>query len=269
MELEIPILTERDIELRVGSMSKDGKSCSLLAYKDARVDRRILDKLFGAFGWKREHQLIDGQLFCTVSVWDAEKQQWISKQDVGIESKTQAEKGRASDSFKRACFAWGIGVELYDAPNIWVKLYESELYNGKPYVNFRVKELQYDKEKGEYTKFVIVDKNNVVRWKLGAVDTAGDNAVKPKAEEKAKEKPKAEAKNPANKVANVTKELGGVAAPIGDKYVRFRNGIAEVYSEGSNVWVPVTSMTTYQMQTILANEKYKAAWDSIREFLDR
>ncbi len=30
------------------------------------------------------------------------------------------EKGQASDSFKRACFNWGIGRELYTAPFIWI-----------------------------------------------------------------------------------------------------------------------------------------------------
>ena len=35
-------------------------------------------------------------------------------------SYTEKEKGEASDSFKRACFNWGIGRELYTAPFIWI-----------------------------------------------------------------------------------------------------------------------------------------------------
>jgi hypothetical protein len=54
-------------------------------------------------------------------LWDKEKQQWISKEDTGTESNTEKEKGLASDSFKRACFNWGIGRELYSAPNIKIK----------------------------------------------------------------------------------------------------------------------------------------------------
>lgn len=67
---------------------------SLLLYKDARVDQKILDECFSPCGWKRTHQEIGGNLYCTVEVWDAEKQQWIAKQDVGTESYTEKEKDR-------------------------------------------------------------------------------------------------------------------------------------------------------------------------------
>ena len=107
-----------EIDARVSTINKNG--CSLLLYKDARVDQNILDETFGIFGWKRSHQLIGDRLYCTVEVWDEKKQQWISKQDVGTESYTEKEKGQASDSFKRACFNLGIGRELYTAPFIWI-----------------------------------------------------------------------------------------------------------------------------------------------------
>lgn len=107
-----------EIDARVSTINKNG--CSLLLYKDARVDQNILDETFGIFGWQRSHQLIGDRLYCTVEVWDKEKQQWISKQDVGTESYTEKEKGQASDSFKRACFNLGIGRELYTAPFIWI-----------------------------------------------------------------------------------------------------------------------------------------------------
>ena len=107
-----------EIDARVSTINKNG--CSLLLYKDARVDQNILDETFGIFGWQRSHQLIGDRLYCTVEVWDDNKKQWISKQDVGTESYTEKEKGQASDSFKRACFNWGIGRELYTAPFIWI-----------------------------------------------------------------------------------------------------------------------------------------------------
>ena len=44
----------------------------------------------------------------------------MSKQDVGTTGYTEKEKSQASDSFKRACFNWGIGRELYSAPFIWI-----------------------------------------------------------------------------------------------------------------------------------------------------
>ena len=84
--------------------------------RDARAAQNILDETFTPFGWRRTHQEIGGRLYCTVEVWDQEKKQWIGKQDVGTESFAEKEKGAASDSFKRACFNWGIGRELYSAP---------------------------------------------------------------------------------------------------------------------------------------------------------
>jgi len=37
-----------------------------------------------------------------------------------------SQKGLASDSFKRACFNLGIGIELYDYPVIQIKLNQDE-----------------------------------------------------------------------------------------------------------------------------------------------
>lgn len=115
---EIRLLYADEIECRVASASENG--VSLVLYKDARVDQKILDETFTPFGWKRSHQMIEGNLYCTVEVWDQEKGQWIGKQDVGTESYSEKEKGQASDSFKRACVNWGIGRELYSAPFIWI-----------------------------------------------------------------------------------------------------------------------------------------------------
>ena len=112
-------LTAGDIECRVSTVSDKG--CSLLLYKDARCDMKILDETVGPENWQRSHELINGNLFCNVSIWDDEKEEWITKQDVGTESYTEKEKGQASDAFKRACFNWGIGRELYTAPFIWIK----------------------------------------------------------------------------------------------------------------------------------------------------
>ena len=115
----IRLLRADEIECRVSTINEKG--LSLLLYKDARVDQRILDETFTPLGWQRTHQSIDGNLYCTVEIWDDARQQWIAKQDVGTMSYTEEEKGQASDSFKRACFNIGIGRELYTAPDfIWV-----------------------------------------------------------------------------------------------------------------------------------------------------
>ena len=110
-------LTADEIEVRVASVTPTG--VSLLLYKDARVDQNILDETVTPWNWMRSHSRDNAN--CTVSIWDEKKQQWISKEDTGVESFTEKEKGLASDSFKRACFNWGIGRELYTAPFIWVK----------------------------------------------------------------------------------------------------------------------------------------------------
>lgn len=116
--MEFRKLNASEIDVRVATVT--AKGCSLLLYKDARVDQNILDESVGAENWQRTHEVIGGNLYCTVSIWDNKKSMWISKQDVGTESYTEKEKGQASDSFKRACFNWGIGRELYTAPFIWI-----------------------------------------------------------------------------------------------------------------------------------------------------
>ena len=138
-------LTENEIEARIAMVKPNG--LSLLLYKDARVDQTILDETFGMFGWKREHQLLGDRLYCTVSVKNPETGEWISKQDVGTESYTEKEKGQASDSFKRACFNWGIGRELYTAPFIWITPDGANIKDGKCYDRFSVKHIAYDGNK--------------------------------------------------------------------------------------------------------------------------
>lgn len=107
-----------EIDCRIKIVKSSG--VSILLYKDARVDQNILDETVGPLNWQRSHEMIDGNLYCTVSIFNEERNTWVYKQDVGTESNTEKEKGQASDSFKRACFNWGIGRELYTAPFIWI-----------------------------------------------------------------------------------------------------------------------------------------------------
>lgn len=121
--MKIRDLRADEIEARVQSVSeKNGQATGVvvLLYKNARCDMNILDETFGSLNWKRDHAFIEGKCYCTVSVWDESKSQWVGKQDVGTESNQDAEKGQASDAFKRACFNWGIGRELYTAPFVFI-----------------------------------------------------------------------------------------------------------------------------------------------------
>ena len=194
------LLTKEDIDVRVAQTSvfEGPVKANLLLYKDARVDMFALDKLYGPMGWKRSHRMIGDRLYCTVSVWDKDKKEWIEKEDVGTESNTEPEKGQASDSFKRACFNWGIGRELYTAPKISIELKEKEYGrdNGKVrvYASFKVSEIGYD-ENRTINKLVIVDRFGNVRYSLGETSAPVQKAeAKPAPAKKATAKPKAEAK---------------------------------------------------------------------------
>ena len=174
------MLTGSDVELRVAQIQQTnyGIYAVLLAYKSARVDMSYLDEIFGPMNWSRSHSVIDGRLFCTVSIWDEDKQQWVSKQDVGVPSNTEATKGEASDAFKRACFCWGIGRELYSAPDIRIKLNENEVAmgnNGKPktYAKFYVADdMTFDKEQNCFTKFTVLDKDGNIRYSVNKIASA-------------------------------------------------------------------------------------------------
>lgn len=188
--VEIRKLTANEIEARVSTLSEKG--ASLLLYKDARVDQKILDEVFGVYGWQRTHQLIGDRLYCTIEIWDDDKKQWVAKQDVGTESNTEKEKGQASDSFKRAGFNVGIGRELYTAPFIWVPADKIAIskktdYTGKErlYTNdkFEVAEIGYD-DNGEINKLKIVnEKTKAVVYEMGA-KAAPAAPAKPKTEGK-------------------------------------------------------------------------------------
>jgi hypothetical protein len=143
------LLTEADIEVRVAQVTENG--ASLLLYKTARTDMDLLDEAVGPKNWMRSHETINGVLFCTISVWDDVKQQWINKTDCGSESNIEKDKGASSDSFKRAGFNWGIGRELYTAPFIWVPRDKMNIknYNGKfrTFDTFRVEKIAYDEKR--------------------------------------------------------------------------------------------------------------------------
>jgi hypothetical protein len=198
----IRLLKANEIECRVSIVKENG--VSLLLYKDARVDQRILDETFGLFGWKRSHQCIDGNLYCTVEVYDKETGEWVAKQDVGTMGYAEKEKSQASDSFKRACFNWGIGRELYTAPFIWIpaasvtikkngdKLYCSD--------HFSVRSITYNRDR-EIAGLVITNDSNQgqVVYEMGA------KAEKPKGNTDARNGDKQQSKGSASNGSALSK----------------------------------------------------------------
>jgi len=166
--LVFELLRPDDIEIRAQQIT-DRNRAILLLYKDARCDMRLLDKAVGQLGWQREPFEIKECLFCRVGIWDEEKREWVWKSDTGSPSNQEAEKGHSSDSFKRACFNWGIGRELYTAPFISIALNENEFYEskGKKYLNknaFRVGDIIYEDKKIIYLTLVGIDNSIRFEW---------------------------------------------------------------------------------------------------------
>ncbi len=170
----IRLLKADEIECRVAAINEKG--LSLLLYKDARVDQRILDETFGIFGWKRSHQCINGSLYCTVEVYDRGTASWIAKQDVGAAGTSEKEKSQASDSFKRACFNWGIGRELYTAPFIWVGAGKAEIRKkgDRFYCNdrFSVSSIEYNADR-EISALVVANDKGQPVYELSPGAAAG------------------------------------------------------------------------------------------------
>lgn len=256
---EIPLLRACDVELRAAQTRKKsyGVYITLLVYKDARVDMRILDKVFGPMNWQRHHKEINGRLYCTISVWDDEHARWIEKEDVGTESNTEAVKGESSDSFKRAGFCWGIGRELYDAPNISFKLMDDEYMekNGKIacYAKFRVAEMEYDRDLGRFTKFTVIDKNGNVRFKVA---------------QQAQKQGVEQSKSAANTNSHAEQQNAAQAKSEPAEYVRKYQGNYCVYV--MNKWVFLDSINNGAVLAIIATDaegKYSAVKEKAAKML--
>ena len=143
--MEFRTLHADEIDCRVAQIDKTW--CTVLLYKDARVDMNILDETVGSLNWQREHKELKGNIYCGISIWDDTKKQWVTKWDCGKETFSDSEKGESSDSFKRAGFNVGIGRELYTAPSIFITPRKDIKYRngGKEVDEF------YEYKDGKYT----------------------------------------------------------------------------------------------------------------------
>lgn len=239
-----PPLTEDDVEARVSVISEKG--CSLLLYKDARVDQNMLDNTVGPLNWQKCYSRDNAN--CCISIWDGEKKQWISKEDTGKESVAEKEKGLASDSFKRAGFAWGIGRELYTAPFIWFNATEVNIYKnskGKLATNdrFEVTELTVSDDRKILSVTVKNLSSNVEKTfrnrtaKKSASEEDKKTGKKTPSysvnEEAAKENNPAKEKKPESKTA-----VSDVSEPAAKHTLQYKCGrqgqtLEEIYDNGS------------------------------------
>lgn len=175
------LLRADEIECRIQSTKEKG--LSLLLYKTARTDANILDETVGIENWQNDFKVVDGVLYGGIGIYDEEKDRWVWKWDAGTESNTEAEKGRASDAFKRAGFKWGIGRELYSAPFIWVSSDKCKIENGKCYDKFVVTDIEYTKDNEIATLVITNETKGIVAFSRGK---------RTKKEEKKAETPKVE-----------------------------------------------------------------------------
>jgi len=176
-----------EIEIRVREIVKGG--AKVLLYKDARCDMAILDETVGAERWQRDHKDVKGVLFGGVGIF-FEAIGWVWKWDAGKESNTEAQKGESSDSFKRACFNWGIGRSLYTAPKQLTLMFETvedgkdkwgkpiyKLKNPWAMIGVHMKEITYSGDKIASIK--IADRDGKVIWEMEPLETdpISDNRV--------------------------------------------------------------------------------------------
>ena len=168
-----------EIDVRISSIPEKG--LTLVLYKNARVDQEILDEVFGPLNWQRTHVTIGGNLFCSIKVFDNERNIWIEKQDVGTAGLLEKEKSEASDSFKRAAVNWGIGRELYTLESpIWVSAGNVEILRRgeKFYCNerFSVSSIDYNENREISALTIVNGKGQCVyqmlkKWKTEKEDT--------------------------------------------------------------------------------------------------
>lgn len=224
MKGKIRNLKAEEIECRIGQIYDEG--VSLLLYKNARVDQAILDEVFGIYGWQRTHEMIGNELYCTVQVWDNEKECWVAKQDVGTESNAEKAKGAASDSFKRACFNIGIGRELYTASFLWVpnsKLQIKEI-NGKKVIKdrFSIKSIEISGDK-VITALEIVNQRSEVVYTMRKA--AGKSAEKTAEKTKDKSEDKSGALTAVQK-RNLRKEM--IRTGVAEQAILERYGLSSL-----------------------------------------
>lgn len=162
-EIKFRNLRADEITIRPTDTKYKG-SCTLLLYKDARVDMDILDETVGPAGWQKEYYEVKGNVYCRIGIKTDDE--WIWKSDCGVESNVDAVKGEASDAAKRAAVCWGIGRELYTGPRVKIKCPDSYYYDERMTMTFYVKHIAYDGK--IIVELAIADRfdNIVFNWSL-------------------------------------------------------------------------------------------------------
>jgi len=137
-----------EIEWKIQVLTNDKTRGMAVPYQDARAVQRRLDDVVGPFNWKNVYSLWhDNSQICGISIFNAERNEWVTKFDGAENSDIEPIKGGLSDSFKRAACIWGIGRYLYEFSGIWVEVENK----GKSSI---IKQNQYGKLESEYNAAV-------------------------------------------------------------------------------------------------------------------
>lgn len=148
-----------EIQVRPTDTKHKG-SCLLLLYQDARCAMNILDETVGQFGWQKQYQNINGNIYCGIGIHN--DTEWVWKWDAGAftaKEEDMQSKADASDATKRAAVCWGIGRELYNTPKIKVLCPNSYYFNDKMNMSFTVDRIEWD-DNDNLKELVVVDKWN-------------------------------------------------------------------------------------------------------------
>ncbi len=122
-----------DVSWRLQYVNKEKMQGIAVPYLDARAIADRLDEVVGQMNWKDSytpwHDCTGGKKtkqsqLCTISIFDAENNQWIDKTDGAEDSDIEPIKGGLSDAFKRAAVKWNIGRYLYSFSTVWVTAVE-------------------------------------------------------------------------------------------------------------------------------------------------
>lgn len=174
-KLNFRALKANEIDVRVGNVVRNDSGFFLLLYKNARVDQTILDETVGQWNWQCKYYQVKNTMVCSVGIFNEERNEWLWK-DNGGDDDYQAEQVKAelSDAFKRACFNWGIGRELYYSPKIWINQ-DSE--NQPKTSHYSVKNIEYDENKRITRLTIVNDKTKKVVFLYGKKEKSAQNVV--------------------------------------------------------------------------------------------
>ena len=140
--------TSKEIEWKIQVTTQDKSRGMAVAYMDARAVQKRLDDVVGPFNWKNVYSLWhENSQICGISIFNAERNEWVTKFDGAENSDFEPIKGGLSDSFKRAATTWGIGRYLYEMEGVWVDIEPK----GK---SFAIKQEEYGKLEKAYNASV-------------------------------------------------------------------------------------------------------------------